>query len=223
MTASTSLQASPSRTLETALSTTPIAASSTNKYVSPEHIRPIPVYIQTIGTRGRKKSTAACITTSPYKKALEESVARMKKQKASQGRGRGHDSSKTTTSGCIKRLSLEPASFSPSLINKTGNQGRCESGRGRYCTSSKRGRSLSLDEYSSSQSSVDEPQTDGSNLDLPPGELSTEKKDVVGIFYSEAECVRQALWIQCNTCEEWVRIDCTNCDRDAYVCDFCRG
>lgn len=55
----------------------------------------------------------------------------MKQQKASQGRGRGLGSLKTTTSGCTRRLSLEPVSSSSSLINETGNQGRREGARGR--------------------------------------------------------------------------------------------
>ncbi len=65
---------------------------------------------------------------------------------------------------------------------------------------------------------------DDSDLDIPPGELAPNKEDAVCLFCDEEyrKDERGSLWIQCNACEQWAHSDCTDCERDAYVCDFCR-
>ncbi len=83
----------------------------------------------------------------------------------------------------------------------------------------------------SSDSSVDalpfdeeEFHSDDSELDLPPGEVAPSQADAVCLFSGEEykSDQRGSLWIQCGVCEEWAHVDCTDSERDAYICDFCR-
>lgn len=37
-----------------------------------------------------------------------------------------------------------------------------------------------------------------------------------------SEGVRGEIWVQCVQCEMWAHEECAGCDREQYVCDYCK-
>ena len=48
--------------------------------------------------------------------------------------------------------------------------------------------------------------------------------DAVCLFCESlfSEDKRGELWVQCLVCEMWAHNECAGCEKDNYVCDFCK-
>ncbi|XP_069693143.1 tigger transposable element-derived protein 1-like [Periplaneta americana] len=165
--------------------TEPIAGPSTaTVMVSPYDISPVPPKKKTT-RRGRPKGSAQILTSSPYKRSLEDSF---------------------TARGNIRKA-----------INST--RGR---GRGKKLSTTKK--IISKPQFSdSSDSDIVELQdfSDEDTGTLHPQPQNTSAKCVFcGTKFSED--VRGEIWVQCLQCEMWAHEECAGCDREQYVCDYCK-
>ncbi|GBP24910.1 hypothetical protein EVAR_12574_1 [Eumeta japonica] len=168
--------------------------------VLPEDICPVPSAKKT-SDRGRKAGIAVVITSSPYKKQLEESIERSldakrtRGQRYSQGRsrGRGRGRGKNPTAVTVtQRRSLrnEVTDRTEDDLSDMGN---------------------------------DDETTDESE-DENPVRIYPENSDTTCIFcYSKfSDDTSGEIWVMCQSCELWAHNDCAGAEGDYYICDFCR-
>ncbi|KAK9679096.1 DDE superfamily endonuclease [Popillia japonica] len=83
-------------------------------------------------------------------------------------------------------------------------------------------------EYISSSSSESQPELeidDSSDDDLPVSRSAKPKdEDAQCIFCDENFSMSRSreVWIMCVVCNEWAHEACTSCEKDIFVCDFCK-
>ncbi len=61
-------------------------------------------------------------------------------------------------------------------------------------------------------------------MDVEVGVSAPEDEDAVCIFCEEtfSKDTRGELWVQCMICQMWAHNDCAGCEKDVYICDFCK-
>ena len=197
-TISTSLEQPGPSTISTSLEqpgpSTISVSPDTRPLVGPMDISPVPTIQKKTSTRGRKATSSAVITSSPYKKNLMQSVEKQKgKKQPAKGRGKGR------------------------VTEGSRGRGKARGGRGGR-------RNLKFDTEEQSSDNEDVPLVDSgdSDLDIPQGGAPTDE-DADCLFCGEKfsmDC-REELWIQCARCGLWAHEECTGNDREIYVCDFC--
>lgn len=177
--------------------------SSTQKTILPTDIAPVPQPKRKMSNRGRKASSAAVITSSPYKNKLEEFD---KKKKVTPLNSRLHQEqipTPSTSSGQVGSVKT--------FIQRRG-QKKSRPKKNKESESSEEG----------DDSIVSDSSSDGPEFHF--GRKVSSKDDAVCLFCEGkfSDDIRGELWVQCIMCEMWAHIDCADCERDNYVCDFCR-
>ncbi|KAJ8721007.1 hypothetical protein PYW08_006472 [Mythimna loreyi] len=177
----------------------PGPSSIRSRVILPADILPAPSTKKKTSNRGRKAGTASVITSSPYKRQLEDQIQRseeVKRRRGSRGgRGRGR------------------------------GQGRGRArGRGRGRTATQRG--TQRNEFTDSEDD-DGQQFDGSDSssgdDVPLAQYpNTSDTECIFCNAQFSNDTRGEIWVKCQSCDMWAHNDCAGAEGDYYVCDFCR-
>lgn len=175
------------------------------KYVKPQDISPIPVLQKTSSNRGRKKSTASVITSSPYKAALEES--RQKKTKTESPSNSGITTCPSTSNATVSK--------GKATISKKKEAKRSVKGKGK--------RKLNFKDVDSEEESDVSISSGESDLSIPALGQTPDGEDVDCLLCCESFSNSKPgeMWIQCMVCRRWAHIKCTANEKDAFVCEFC--
>lgn len=174
--------------------------NQTNTFIEPHQIAPIPKFPKKKGPRkGRAPGKAALITSSPYKDDLENSIESMTKKKAVKRKILIDNSDELNQPSCS---GVQMKKTKIILKKKT-----------RIQDSSSESESLSLNDNSSKDDDIENIGSD------------TPEKDDVTCFYCEenfSDDRKGEKWIQCISCLQWCHIDCSGCESDYFVCEFCK-
>ncbi|GBP36605.1 Tigger transposable element-derived protein 1 [Eumeta japonica] len=185
----------------------PGPSSIRSRAILPADILPAPSTKKMTSNRGRKAGTASVITSSPYKRQLEdqiqrsEDVKRRRGLRGGRGRGRGHGRGRA--------------------------RGRARGharGRGSGRTATQRG--TQRNEFTDSEDDDDQ-QFDGNDSssgdDVPlPQYPNTSDTECIFCNAQFSNDTRGEIWIKCQSCDMWAHNDCAGAEGDYYVCDFCR-
>lgn len=192
-------------------STADVRPSTPHTLVSPAEILPVPQPKKKMSNRGRKASSAAVITSSPYKTELENSI--------SKSDGKKKIPSLRLGSGTVARRGRGS--------HQNSNRGLK---RSELCTDTVRHKKLKKKTVESSDSDQNDLSSVSSasseDMDIQPGKIPTVDDDAECMFCDQkfSKDTRGELWIQCVMCNLWAHSDCSDwCDKDAYTCDFCRS
>lgn len=175
-----------------------VHVDSTQKFVSPFEISPVPNTIRKKTNRGRKTIGSTVITSSPYKDELNESIIK-KTEKEEKARG-------------VKRnLSSEK----PKKKSQKQEQSRHKVKRPKNAVSSDESEDLDQDVK------LDDSDNDLENM---PGQLKPNENDAQCMFCENAFSAdhRGELWVQCFMCSMWAHNDCAGAEKDEYICDWCK-
>lgn len=171
---------------------------STGNVVSPKDIWPIPKPKRKINNKGPKPAKAALITSSPYRIALLEA------------------GNKCSNVGKEKKdfkqvKNLTTAIKSKGIKNKPSMK------------SCKRKLVLSTEE-SEKESTYSDIDSGESVLDTPFGVTKPDQDDAACLFCESlfSNDSKGELWVKCMICEMWAHNECAGCEKDYYVCDFCK-
>ncbi|KAI4455497.1 hypothetical protein MML48_9g00014898 [Holotrichia oblita] len=173
--------------------------------VRAHEISPIPstsFYKSSAKERKSRKGSAALITGTPYKDALEASLSEQNRKKSvSQG---------------IPKLKMVNKSVSSKVTNKKKGKSIAK----KNVTPKVSKKNVKKQESSdSSEEDEDLVLDDDSDLDCDIGEEEADCMFCSGVF-SDDHAGEQ--WIQCSKCFKWAHCDCANIGRkDTYICDFC--
>lgn len=173
--------------------------------ISPKDIWPVPKPKKKITNKGPKPCKAALITSSPYKSILqikqeEQNIKEMKKKEK-------EDLKKK------KASQMNPKKDSKS--SKIQKKQSCK-------------RKLRLsDLQSETDSEPDDPKSIDSGESVMETEIGVKNPgddDAVCLFCNScfSEDKHGELWVQCLKCEMWAHNECAGCEKDYYVCDFCK-
>lgn len=193
-------------------------------YISPRDIAPIPSMRKPTSNRGRKTS-AALITGSPYKAALELSQER-NKQKGTSQKVREHSS----TGNSSQQVEVQPSTSRSAAECHPSTSIQCKQTRKRTSKSSKKIRSVRVQKklaFESESNDQDDTAVSVSSGDTdvptPMNDSTPQDDDAECIFCFEQfrDSRPGELWIQCVACRRWAHMDCSACERETFVCDFC--
>lgn len=167
------------------------------EFIGPENISPIPTFKRKTGPqRGRAPGKAAVITSSPYKDELETSIKSVSSKEA-----------KT-----VKRKVLAESSDD---LNKASSSGLNQKSVSKKIIQdfSSESDSISFKDNSSEDDDMedigsDKPQEDDATCFYCKGKFSEDKKG--------------EKWIECVICKEWCHLDCSGCETDIFICEFCK-
>ena len=170
--------------------------------ILPVDISPDPQPKRKTSNRGRKAASAAVITSSPYKNELEEFV---KKKQVAPLNSRLNEEQNPTSS-----TSRGKVGSANTLYNKSSkNKGML-----------KKNEESDLSEESGNSAYSDS----SSGLEAYFGRKPSTEDDAICLFCEGkfSDDKRGELWVQCIMCQMWAHNDCADCEKDIYVCDFCR-
>ncbi|XP_049947721.1 uncharacterized protein LOC126456008 [Schistocerca serialis cubense] len=177
----------------------PSGCSSQQRFghVSLQDVLPIPKPKRKLTNKGPKPITCAVVTSSPYKRALEE--AEEKKNKKTKKKQDGKEKSSTMKNGGNEKQPNSRASRRNKLVYEHESDEEGEEA------------SVGFD----------------SGESLPDIEVGVSVPDVDDAVYLFCEGVfskdaKGELWVQCIACEKWAHNECAGCEKDAYVCDYCK-
>lgn len=176
-------------------------------YVIPHDISPVPALKKTTSNRGRKTTSAAVITGSPYKSAIEVSRERIKQKEAS---GKCRQNSYTQNNSLAKD---QPSSSGCGTKKK---QRRIMSVKGK-------GKQINREQSSDSEDADMSISSGDTDVSVPVHDSTPGERDAECMFCGENFTASRPheLWIKCEVCSRWAHIDCSACETDKFVCDFC--
>lgn len=173
--------------------------------VSPQDVLPIPRPKRKLTNKGPKAMTCAVVTSSPYKRALEEAEEKnnMKTKKKEDGK---EQSSRMKNGG-------------------SGKQPNARTSRRTNSKTSVKKKLVYENESDEEGEEASESLDSGESLpDIEVGVSVPDDDDAVCLFCEGffSKDTKGELWVQCIACEMWAHNDCAGCEKDAYVCDFCK-
>lgn len=178
-------------------------SNSSSQIILPVDITPVPQPKRKMSNRGRKASSAAVITSSPYKSELEESAKKRK----------------ITPINC--RLNQEQNSTPSTSHGKVGPTKKASKIKRPTKSKSKKNDQSESSEEGDDISVVSDSSNDP---EIYLGKKPNSNDDAICVFCDGkfSEDRKGELWVQCMMCEMWAHCDCADCEKDNYVCDFCR-
>lgn len=171
------------------------------EFIGPENISPVPTFKEKKGPRrGRAPGKAAIITSSPYKDELETSINAVSSKEA-----------KTVKRKVLAELSVDL------------NRPFCSSIHLRKTSASKK-KAIIQDSSSESESASFK---DNSSEEDDMEDIGADKpqEDDATCFYCNGKFLddrKGEKWIECVVCKEWCHIDCSGCETDIFICEFCK-
>ncbi len=178
-----------------------VSSVKSHNFVTPFQITPIPQLRKKVGTRGRKPTKAALITSSPYKNALEAAVeARKAKEtkKLSKCESSKGESAKCKLTTRLKNpeTSKSEKSRSKSTKPKPSETAKSEASKTSKSKASKNNQPDAVEDSNASCLYC----------------CSLTKYDEAG-----------EKWICCTSCKEWAHEECCDPDRlaDDFICEMC--
>lgn len=167
-------------------------ACGSGLFVTPSDILPVPLPKKRNSNRGRKATKSTIISSSPYKRELEEAAKKKSPNK-------------------IVKLTLNKTIKNVEKVGKSGKRKRKQKSED-IETDSESNTSLNI-------SNSSEELAPEFHLNRKPEEQDTVCFFCDGKFSEDA---RGEQWVQCLTCESWVHCDCAGYDAGTYVCDYCK-